>query len=70
MFLYYIMRTLETYIRKYVGTNNKKYPNIKGLSENFTFFDSLTSFICFMIVSTQFLEYGYINDIYYLSLSK
>ena len=70
MFLYYIVRTLETYIRKYVGTNNKKSPNIKGLSENFTFFDSLTSFICFMIVSTQFLEYGYINDIYYLSLSK
>ena len=70
MFLYYIVRTLETYIRKYVGTNNKKYPNIKGLSENFTFSDSLTSFICFMIVSTQFLEYGYINDIYYLSLSK
>ena len=45
MFLYYIVRTLETYIRKYVGTNNKKYPDIKGLSENFTFFDSLTSFL-------------------------
>ena len=70
MFLYYIVRTLETYIRKYVGTNNKKYPNIKGLSENFTFFDSLTSLICFKIMSTLFLGYGYINDLYYLSLLK
>ena len=70
MFLYYIVRTLETYIRKYVGTNNKKYPDIKGLSENFTFFDSLTSFIGFKIMSTLFLEYGYINDLYYLSLLK
>ena len=70
MFLYYIVRTLETYIRKYVGTNNKKYPDIKGLSENFTFFDSLTSFIGFKIMSTLFLEYGYIDDLYYLSLLK
>ena len=70
MFLYYIVRTLETYIRKYVGTNNKKYLNIKGLSESFTFFDSLSSFICFKIMSTQFLEYGYITDLYYLSLLK
>ena len=70
MFLYYIVRTLETYIRKYVGTNNKKYPNIKGLSENFTFFDSLTSFIGFKIMSTLFLEYGYSPDLYYLSLLK
>ena len=70
MFLYYIVRTLETYIRKYVGTNNKKYPNIKGLSENFTFFDSLTSLIRFKIVSTLSLGYGYIGDLYYLSLLK
>lgn len=70
MFLYYIVRTLETYIRKYVGTNNKKYPNIKGLSENSIFFDSLNSFICFKIMSTLFLEYGYITDLYYLSLLK
>ena len=70
MFLYYIVRTLETYIRKYVGTNNKKYPNIKGLLENLTFFDSPTSSICFKTMSTQLLEYGYINDLYYLSLSK
>ena len=70
MFLYYIVRTLETYIRKYVGTNNKKYPDIKGLSENFTFFDSLTSLIRFKIVSTLSLGYGYISDLYYLSLLK
>ena len=70
MFLYYIVRTLETYIRKYVGTNNKKYPNLKGLSENFTFFDSLTSLIRFKIVSTLSLGYGYISDLYYLSLLK
>ena len=62
MFLYYIVRTLETYIRKYMGTNNKKYPNIKGLSENSAFFDSLTSFICFKIMSTLYSEYGYIID--------
>ena len=55
MFLYYIVRTLETYIRKYVGTNNKKYLNIKGLSENSTFFESLSSFACFKIMGTVFL---------------
>ena len=70
MFLYYIVRTLETYIRKYMGTTNKKYPNIKGLSENFTFFDSITSFAYFKVMSTQFLEYGYSPDLYYLSLLK
>ena len=70
MFLYYIVRTLETYLRKYVGTNIKKYLNIKGLSENFTFFDGLTLFIFFKVMSTQLLEYGYINNLYYLSLSK
>ena len=62
MFLYYIVRTLETYIRKYVGTNNKRYPNIKGLSESSAFFDSITSFICFEIMSTLFIAYGYITD--------
>ena len=70
MFLYYIVRTLETYIRKYVGTNNKKYPNIKGLLENSAFFDNLNPFICFRVMSTLFIEYGYITDLYYLSLLK
>ena len=26
MFLYYIVRTLQTHIRKYMGTTNKRYP--------------------------------------------
>ena len=70
MFLYYIVRTLETYIRKYMGTTNKKYPNIKGLSESSTFFASLISFTCFKIVGTPFLRYGYSHDFYYLSSLK
>ena len=45
-----------------MGTTNKKYPNIKGLSENLAFFDSLTSFICFKIMSTLVLGYGYTDD--------
>ena len=53
-----------------MGTTNKKYPNIKGLSENFTFFDNLTSYACFKIMGTLFLEYGYTPDLYYLSLLK
>ena len=62
MFLYYIVRTLETYIRKYMGTNSKKYPNIKGLSENSIFFDSLSLFTFYKVMGTLFLEYGYIAD--------
>ena len=53
-----------------MGITNKKYPNIKGLSENSTFFDSITSFAFFKVMSTLFLEYGYITDLYYLSLLK
>ena len=50
--MYYIVRTLKTYIRKYMGTNNRKYPNIKGLSKDSTFFESLTSFAYFKIMGT------------------
>ena len=53
-----------------MGTTNKKYPNIIGLSENFTFFDNLTSYAFFKIMGTLFLEYGYNPDLYYLSLLK
>ena len=70
MFLYYIVRTLETYIRKYMGTTKKKYPAIKGLSENFTFFDGPFSLACFKVMGTKFLEYEYSLDLYYLSLLK
>ena len=70
MFLYYIVRTLETYIRKYMGTNSKKYPNIKGLSENFAFFDSLTLFVYFKIMGTLSLGYEYNRNLYYLPLLK
>ena len=68
--MYYIVRTLKTYIRKYMGTNNRKYLNRKGLSEDFTFFDSLTSFAYFKIMGTLSLEYEYKPDLYYLSLLK
>ena len=57
--MYYIVRTLKTYIRKYMGTNNRKYPNNKGFSVDFTFFDSITSFAYFKIMGTLLLEYGY-----------
>ena len=53
-----------------MGTTNKKYRNIIGLSENFTFFDNLTSYAFFKIMGTIFLEYGYSPDLYYLSLLK
>ena len=48
MFLYYIVRTLQTHIRKYMGTKNKKCPDIKGISVNPTFFDSLNPFALFL----------------------
>ena len=68
--MYYIVRTLKTYIRKYMGTNNRKYLYIQGLSEDFTFFDSITSFAYIKIMGTLLLEYEYNTDLYYLSLFK
>ena len=68
--MYYIVRTLKTYIRKYMGTNNRKYPNLKGFSDDFTFLVSITLFAFFKIMSTQLLEYGYNTDLFYLSLFK
>ena len=65
MFLYYIVRTLLTYIRKYMGTKNKKCPDIKGISVNPTFFDSLNPFALFIIMGTLKFEYGYNRELYY-----
>ena len=65
MFLYYIVRTLLTYIRKYMGTKNKKCPDIKGISVNPTFFDSLNPFNLFIIMGTQKFSYGYNRELYY-----
>ena len=53
-----------------MGTNNRKYPNIKGLSEDSTFFESLTSFAYFKIMGTLLLRYEYNPDLYYLSSLK
>ena len=53
-----------------MGTNNRKYPDFKGFSKDFTFFDSITSFAYFTIMGTQLLEYEYNTDLYYLSLFK
>ena len=68
--MYYIVRTLKTYIRKYMGTNDRKYPNIKGLSKDSTFFEGLTSFAFFKIMGTLALRYEYNPDLYYLSSLK
>ena len=65
MFLYYIVRTLQTHIRKYMGTKNKKFPDIKGISVNPTFFNSLNPFDLFIIMSTLKFAYGYNRDLYY-----
>ena len=66
MFLYYIVRTLQTHIRKYMGTTNKKYPNIIGLSRDFIFFKSSNTTAYFIIMSTLIFTYGYNPDLYYL----
>ena len=65
MFLYYIVRTLQTHIRKYMGTKNKECPEIKGISENPTFFDSLNPFALFFIMGTLKFVYGYNRELYY-----
>ena len=65
MFLYYIVRTLLTHIRKYMGTKNKKCPDIKGISVNPTFFDSLNPLALFFIMGTLKFVYGYNRELYY-----
>ena len=63
--MYYIVRTLLTYIRKYMGTKNKKCPDIRGISVNPTLFDSLNPFALFIIMGTLKSAYGYNRDLYY-----
>ena len=63
--MYYIVRTLLTYIRKYMGTKNKKCPDIIGISVNPTFFDSLNPFALFIIMGTLKFVYGYNRELYY-----
>ena len=53
-----------------MGTNNRKYPYLKGLLEDSIFFYSLTSFDYFKIMGTLLLGYEYNSDLYYLSLFK
>ena len=65
MFLYYIVRTLQTYIRKYMGTKNKKYLDIKGFSASYPFFDYLILSTVFIIMGTRILAYGYNSKLYY-----
>ena len=65
MFLYYIVRTLLTYIRKYMGTKNKKCLDIKGFLVNPTFIDSLNPFAPFFIMGTLKFVYGYNRELYY-----
>ena len=63
--MYYIVRTLLTYIRKYMGTKNKECPDINGISVNPTFFDSLNPFALFIIMGTLKFVYGYNRELYY-----
>ena len=63
--MYYIVRTLLTHIRKYMGTKNKKFLDTKGISVNPTFFDSLNPFDLFIIMGTLKSAYGYNRDLYY-----
>ena len=48
-----------------MGTKNKKFLDIKGISVNPTFFDSLNSFALFIIVGTLIFTYGYNRELYY-----
>ena len=48
-----------------MGTKNKKCPDIKGISINSTFFDSLNPFALFIIMGTQIFVYGYNRELYY-----
>ena len=66
MFLYYIVRTLQTHIRKYMGTKNQKYPNIIGLSIDSIFINASNISVYFIIMSTLIFTYGYNPDLYYL----
>ena len=66
MFLYYIVRTLQTHIRKYMGTTDKRYPNIIGLSGDYIFSKSSNTTVYFVFMSTLFSTYGYNPDLYYL----
>ena len=63
--MYYIVRTLLTYIRKYMGTKNKKCPDIKGIPAIPKFFDSLNPFALFIIMGTLKFVYGYNRELYY-----
>ena len=48
-----------------MGTKNKKRPDIKGISVNPTFFDSLNPFAIFFIMGTLKFVYGYNRELYY-----
>ncbi len=48
-----------------MGTKNKKCPDIKGISVNPTFFDSLIPFALFIIMGTLKFVYGYNRELYY-----
>ncbi len=49
-----------------MGTTNKRYPNIIGLSRDFIFFKSSNITAYFIIMSTLIFIYGYNPDLYYL----
>ena len=48
-----------------MGTKNKKFLDIKGISVNPTFFDSLNPFALFFIMGTLKFVYGYNRELYY-----
>ena len=70
MFLYYIVRTLKTYIRKYMGTIKQINLHIKGLLSNSIFFNYPNLSVYFIIMSTLIFTCGYNLDLYFPSLLK
>ena len=48
-----------------MGTKNKKFLEIKGISVNSTFFDSLNLSDLFIFVGTLIFAYGYNSESYY-----
>jgi hypothetical protein len=48
-----------------MGTKRKRCLDIKGISVNPTFFDSLNPFALFVIMGTLIFAYGYNRELYY-----
>ena len=68
MFLYYIVRTIKMYIRKYMGTLTEKYPIFIGFLHSLIFLKIQKISVYFKTMSTLIFIYGYNFNLYYLPL--